>query len=223
MMKRPSTNWCNTERYHDTECVTWLRKWELVESWRRKSCLACLHFKKRCPSDIQANHKGLSKNQAKKFRIYVISPTLYSSLDRLSHQIEHIHWSWYSSSISDSCNVQVLLPFLLHSTDVLRRSQDEQVIVVKVWPNPQHPHFLSFPLAWWWPDNMQKGKGHDVPWNMIFWKQVWNTLTCVEGNKEVLRVSWVSSGGHLLGMLRTNATWLEVAAQAVILYPARLK
>ena len=48
-----------------------------------------------------------------------------------------------------------------------------------------------------------------------------HTLTCVEGNMDVRNVSCVSSGGERLGMLRTKATWLGVAAHAVILYPAQ--
>jgi len=47
------------------------------------------------------------------------------------------------------------------------------------------------------------------------------TLTWVDGNMEVRSVSWVSSGGLLLGMLRTRADWKGVAAHAVTRYPAR--
>lgn len=46
------------------------------------------------------------------------------------------------------------------------------------------------------------------------------TLTCVLGKAEVRSVSCVSSAGFLLGTLRTKAAWSNVAAVAVILYPA---
>ena len=47
------------------------------------------------------------------------------------------------------------------------------------------------------------------------------SFTWAEGKAEVRSVSWVSSVGRLRGTLRTNAAWSGVAAQAVILKPAR--
>lgn len=46
-----------------------------------------------------------------------------------------------------------------------------------------------------------------------------HTLTCWLGKAEVRRVSWVSSAGFFLGMLRIKAAWSHVAAVAVMRYP----
>lgn len=97
----------------------------------------------------------------------------------------------YSSPIAQACEIEILCPFLLH----------QRIGVVKV-VLPCSEIFHLHNLDSHYCNSFQAC-----------------TFTCTLGNWDVRRVSWVSSPGLRLGMLKTRADWSQVAAVDVIRYP----